>query len=107
MFGRKDDGPLCGFDKKPCLKERCVQWVHLRGDHPQSGEALDLADCALKWLPILLIENAKEVRQTAAAVESQRNVVAGIAVAAAAEVIERASKSAPALPPAARLIDER
>lgn len=97
MFGKKDDGPLCGFDKRPCIKERCVQWVHIRGKHPQTGAAVDMPDCSFKWLPVLLIENAQETRQAAAAVESQRNAVAGIAIAAVAEVVERMAASSPAL----------
>lgn len=50
-----------------------MQWVHIRGKNPQTGAEIDMPDCALKWLPVLLIENAQEVRQAAAAVESSRN----------------------------------
>ena len=50
-------------------------WTHVRGTHPQTGQELDEYDCAIRWLPVLLIENAKETRQGAAAVESFRNQV--------------------------------
>jgi hypothetical protein len=34
---------------------------------------MDFPDCAIKWIPVLLIENAQMERQTGAAVESFRN----------------------------------
>lgn len=43
------------------------------GKHPQSGADMDMHDCSIKWLPVLLLENAKETRQAAGAVESLRN----------------------------------
>lgn len=43
------------------------------GTNPQTGVQVSEWGCAVEWLPVLLIENAKEVRQTAAAVESARN----------------------------------
>lgn len=51
-------------------------WTHVRGVHPQTGQDLDEYDCALKWMPLLMIENAKEARHTKAAIESFRNVTA-------------------------------
>ena len=62
--------PLVGGD---CKKFECMFWTQLRGKHPQTGAPLDEWDCAVKWLPLLLIEGAKETRQTAAAIESFRN----------------------------------
>lgn len=91
MFGKKTD-PLCGFTHKPCLRDGCMQWIHLRGTHPQTGMEVDTPGCAMALLPVLLLENAKEVRQAAGAIESQRNAVAGMAVSAAAEVIERVAQ---------------
>lgn len=62
--------PLAGDD---CKQLACAWFIKLRGHHPQGGEPVDEWDCAVKWLPVLLIEGAKETRQTAAAVESFRN----------------------------------
>lgn len=63
----------CGFDKKKCIEDDCMFWVHIRGKHPQSHADLDMYDCTMKWLPVLLIENSQQTRQTAAATESFRN----------------------------------
>ena len=68
---------FCPLVQGDCKQFDCLWWIQLRGTHPQTGQELDEYDCAVRWLPILLIENAKEVRQGAAAIESFRNVVAG------------------------------
>ena len=47
----------------------------VRGKHPQTGEEVDDWNCAMTWLPVLLIENSQMQRQTGAAVESFRNEV--------------------------------
>ena len=62
--------PLVGGD---CKQFECMFWTQLRGTHPQTGDPVDEWDCAIKWLPVLLIEGAKETRETAAAIESFRN----------------------------------
>lgn len=72
MF-KKKSGPICPLVKGECLKADCTFWTHIRGKHPQTGADLDMPDCAIRYLPVLLIEGAKESRQTAAAVESFRN----------------------------------
>ena len=41
--------------------------------NPNTGEEIDEWGCAVTWLPILLVENAKQGRQTSAAIESFRN----------------------------------
>lgn len=68
---------FCPLVKGLCQTFDCLWFIQLRGTHPQTGEAIDEHDCAMRWLPILLIENAKEVRQGAAAVESFRNAAVG------------------------------
>ncbi len=62
--------PLVGGD---CKQFECMFWTQLRGAHPQTGQEIDEWDCAIKWLPVLLIEGSKETRQAAAAIESFRN----------------------------------
>ena len=68
-----EPGTFCPLIKEDCIQFKCIFWTQLRGKHPQTGEEVDEYDCAIKWLPMLLIENAKEVRQGAAATESFRN----------------------------------
>lgn len=67
----KQNCPLNGF--APCKQLECAWFTQLRGQHPQTGADIDEYACAMAWLPVLLIENAKEVRQGAAATESARN----------------------------------
>jgi hypothetical protein len=64
---------LCPLLAKNCVEDRCKFWTHIRGKHPQSGAELDMPDCAVKWLPVLMIEMTQMERQTGAAVESFRN----------------------------------
>lgn len=59
-------------------KHSCPKWVHIVGVNPNTGQPVDSYDCSDKWLPALLIENAQQSRQTGAAVESLRNVVAEV-----------------------------
>ncbi len=66
-------GTHCPFLDRECIQHKCMMWTQLRGSNPQTGVEVDEYDCAIKWLPILLIEGAKETRQGAAAIESFRN----------------------------------
>lgn len=65
----------CPFHRKLMNKvcHKCPLWVKLQGKNPQTGGLVDEWDCSVAWLPILLIENAQETRQGAAATESFRN----------------------------------
>lgn len=69
----KKPGIICPLLKGACIESNCQWWIPLRGKHPQTGADINMHDCAIKWLPILLIETSKETRQAAAAVESLRN----------------------------------
>ncbi len=62
--------PLIGEE---CMKLKCEWFTQVRGTNPQSGEEVDEWGCAVTWLPMLLIENSQQQRQTGAAVESARN----------------------------------
>lgn len=62
--------PLIGEE---CMKLKCAWFTQIRGQNPQSGEEVDEWGCAVTWLPMLLIENSQQQRQTGAAVESFRN----------------------------------
>lgn len=52
---------------------RCLWHTRLRGINPQTGQEIDNEGCAIAFLPILMIENSQQQRQTSAAVESFRN----------------------------------
>ncbi len=64
---------FCPLIQADCKGLGCNWFIQLRGKHPQTEEPVDEWDCAMKWLPILLIEGSQETRQTAAAIESFRN----------------------------------
>ena len=72
--------PMMGGE--PCVEDgairngelvRCRFWVYVLGRDPQTGEVVSNGDCAMAWMPVLLIENSKVNRETGAAVESMRN----------------------------------
>ena len=62
--------PLIGEE---CMKLKCEWFTEIRGTNPQTGKEVDEWGCAVTWLPMLLIENSQQQRQTGAAVESFRN----------------------------------
>ncbi len=43
------------------------------GKNPNTGEDINQFDCAVTWLPMLLIEGSQQTRQSGAAIESFRN----------------------------------
>lgn len=72
--------PMMGGDE--CVEDgairngelvKCRFWIHVQGQNPQTGETISNGDCAMAWMPVLLIENSKVNRETGAAVESMRN----------------------------------
>jgi hypothetical protein len=69
----KNNCPLHNFE--PCKELDCGWFVQVRGHNPNTGEELDNWSCAVSWIPILLIDNSQQQRQTGAAIESFRNEV--------------------------------
>lgn len=67
----KNNCPLDGF--KPCRELDCAWFMKVRGTNPNTGEEVDEWGCSMAWLPVLMIENSQQQRQTGAAVESFRN----------------------------------
>lgn len=67
----KNQCPLNNFE--PCRQLECAWFMKIRGTNPNTGEELDDYGCAIAWLPVLMIENSQQQRQTGAAVESFRN----------------------------------
>lgn len=96
---------ICQLHKEACHTLDCAWFIQLRGSHPQTGAEIDEWGCAVAWLPILLVETAKEVRQGAAATESFRNAAAdGLAmIHGAVAAAQAGARSALAHPPAAQL----
>lgn len=67
----KANCPLDGF--KPCRQLDCAWFMKVRGNNPNTGEEIDDYGCSMAWLPVLMIENSQQQRQTGSAVESFRN----------------------------------
>lgn len=67
--------PICPLVKKECLGDGCMFWVHMLGKNPQTGNEVDEWDCSIRWLPMLLVENARRTLSVQAATESFRNEV--------------------------------
>ena len=67
----KANCPLNNF--KPCKEFDCAWYMKVRGMNPNTGAEVDEHGCAMAWMPMLLIENSQQQRQTGAAVESFRN----------------------------------
>jgi hypothetical protein len=70
-----EQGKYCPLIKKDCIGLQCSWFTQIRGTNPNTGEPVDEWGCAITWLPILMIENSQQQRQTGAAVESFRNEV--------------------------------
>lgn len=90
---------LCPLMKEPCIEHRCRWWIQLLGKHPQKDAPVQEWGCSIEFLPILLIENAQQQRQTGAAVESFRNESVKNARQLAAVLVELANAAAPRVPP--------
>lgn len=67
---------------KPCVEDgsivdgelvACRFWVHVRGVDKNTNAEVDNGDCAIAWLPVLLIENSSVNREVSAEVGAMRN----------------------------------
>lgn len=78
MFKSKDlaDGEFCPLIKDKCIRHKCAWFSRLVGMDPQTGQPVDKFGCSVSWLPILLVENSNQGRQTAASVDKVANEVA-------------------------------
>lgn len=73
MFKKDYEAGTCPYLQGPCIEGKCRFWVHLMGQHPQTGAQIDKFDCAVALVPLMLIENSNQQRMTGAAIESFRN----------------------------------
>jgi hypothetical protein len=67
----KHNCPLDNFN--PCRQTDCAWFIQVRGTNPNTGKEVDEWACSMAWMPMLMIENSQQQRQTGAAVESFRN----------------------------------
>jgi hypothetical protein len=67
----KNKCPLNNFE--PCKMLECAWFIQIRGQNPNTGADIDEWGCSIAWMPVLMIENSQQQRQTGAAVESFRN----------------------------------
>jgi hypothetical protein len=91
----KANCPLNSF--KPCKELECAWFMKIVGTNPNTGKEVDEWGCSMAWLPMLMIENSQQQRQTGAAVESFRNEMVK-----ANEVGQRVLLAAAGVPPQAQ-----
>lgn len=82
----------------PCIENRCRWYIQLLGKNPQKDAPIEEWNCAISYLPILLIENAQQTRQFAASTDSARNEARKDAAAITAGLVEIAQAAAVARP---------
>lgn len=68
-----NNGEFCPLLKKKCIGLDCSWLTRIQGVDKNTGNQVDEYQCAIAWLPMLLVENSGQQRQTGAAVESFRN----------------------------------
>lgn len=68
-----EPGNFCPLIQADCKGIQCSWFTQVRGTNPNTGKEVDEWGCAVTWLPVLLIENAQQSRQSGAAIESFRN----------------------------------
>lgn len=72
-MGILKNGTFCPLIKKDCVGLTCAWYTRVQGMDMNTGNQVDNYECAISWLPMLLIENSGQQRSTGAAVESFRN----------------------------------
>ena len=72
-MGTLKNGTFCPLIKKDCVGLTCAWYTRVQGVDNNTGNQVDNYECAISWLPMLLIENSGQQRSTGAAVESFRN----------------------------------
>lgn len=63
------------WHEKRCrdLALNCPKFIRIDGKNPQSEEHVSEYGCADTFLPMMMIENSQQQRQTAASIDSFRN----------------------------------
>jgi len=70
---RLEQGTFCPLIKKECVGLKCAWFTRVRGFDKNTGKDVDEYQCAIAWMPMLMVENSGTQRETGAAVESFRN----------------------------------
>lgn len=65
----------CPLWKAPCKEHQCRWYIQVLGKNPNTGEDVNRWDCAISWLPMLLIENSQQQRMTHKELNHLRNEV--------------------------------
>lgn len=87
--------PATGFSKscREIISEHeCPKFVKISGVNPNDGAPVDKFGCVDSFIPMLLIENSQQQRQTGAAIESFRNEIVEantLTLAVQAEALKR------------------
>lgn len=66
-------GSFCPLIKKECMGIQCAWFTKIAGYDMNTGKEVEEWQCSIAWMPMLMIENSGQQRQTGAAVESFRN----------------------------------
>jgi hypothetical protein len=66
-------GTFCPIIKEECIQFKCAWFTKVEGYNINTGKQVEEWNCAMTFIPMLLIENSGMSRQTGAAVESFRN----------------------------------
>jgi len=64
---------FCPLIQKKCKEHKCKFYIQVIGMNPNTGQDVNEWNCAVAWLPMLLIEGSQQTRQAGAAIESFRN----------------------------------
>ena len=64
---------FCPLIQKKCKEHKCKFYIQVIGKDKNTGQDVNDFDCAIAWLPVLLIEGAHQTRHAGAAIESFRN----------------------------------
>lgn len=70
---RLEQGTFCPLIKKDCVGTKCAWFTRVQGLDKNTGKEVDEYQCAISWMPMLMVENSGAQRETGAAVESFRN----------------------------------
>jgi len=61
--------PICPILDRECIKGACQWHTRVIGNNPQTGVHMDVSDCAVTLLPVLLVEVAKQAVSTTASID--------------------------------------
>lgn len=77
---------------------QCAWFTKVAGYDMNTGKEIEEWHCAIAWMPVLMVENSGQQRQTGAAVESFRNEMVKAQVESQKMLLTAATLSSP--PPA-------